>query len=136
MAALSYLHMKKNRNINVLMPYSTRWSVLANGTLSYGANPSGRTDKVPPRTRPRRSRSALSIQLYTSGPDDKLYTILTRGPGAKKTSPCRPRPKKRLKNPYLYGKSMDELRNIEALAAAAALAKVSRPRGGAFDSRT
>ncbi len=128
MAGLSYLHMKKNRNINVLMPYSDamerfgEWYAQLWGE-SIGKNGQGST--------PVRALGAVDqhsqIQLYTSGPDDKLYTILTVAQGQKDIAlPAAPE-KAFEKLSYLYGKSMDELRNTEALATAAALAKVSRP---------
>jgi glucose-6-phosphate isomerase len=128
LAGLSYLHMKKNRNINVLMPYVDalerfcEWFAQLWGE-SIGKDGQGST--------PMRALGSIDqhsqIQLYTSGPDDKLYTILTVAQGQKDIAlPAAPE-KAFEKLAYLYGKSMDELRNFEAFATAAALSKGGRP---------
>ncbi|MDR2137349.1 MAG: hypothetical protein LBO68_03585, partial [Synergistaceae bacterium] len=128
LAGLSYLHMNKNRNINVLMPYRDalerfgEWFAQLWGE-SLGKDGLGST--------PVRALGAIDqhsqIQLYTSGPDDKLYTILTVHQGHKDIAlPAAPE-KAFEKLSYLYGKSMDGLRNFEASATAAALAKKGRP---------
>ena len=128
MAGLSYLHMKRNRNVNVLMPYVDalerfcEWFAQLWGE-SIGKDGQGST--------PVRALGAIDqhsqIQLYTSGPDDKLYTILTVTQGQKDIAlPAAPE-KAFEKLSYLYGKSMDELRNFEAAATAAALSKEGRP---------
>lgn len=133
MAGLSWLHMKKNRNVNVLMSYSDamerfgEWFAQLWGE-SIGKDGQGSTPVRALGTIDQHSQ----IQLYTSGPDDKLYTILTVAQGAvaqgQKDIALPAVPEKAFeKLSYLYGKSMDELRNHEAFATAAALAKVSRP---------
>jgi glucose-6-phosphate isomerase len=128
MAGLSFLHMKKNRNINVLMPYLDslerfgEWFAQLWGE-SIGKDGQGST--------PVRALGAVDqhsqIQLYTSGPDDKLYTILTAARGQKDIALPAAQEKAFEKLSYLYGKSMDELRNFEASATAAALSKTGRP---------
>lgn len=128
MSGLLWLHMKKNRNVNVLMPYADslerfgEWFAQLWGE-SVGKDGQGST--------PVRALGAIDqhsqIQLYTSGPDDKFYTILTAARGQKDIAlPAVPE-KAFEKLSYLYGKSMDELRNHEAAATAAALTKLSRP---------
>ena len=128
LAGLSYLHMKRNRNVNVLMPYVDalerfcEWFAQLWGE-SIGKDGQGST--------PVRALGAIDqhsqIQLYTSGPDDKFYTILTVTQGQKDIAlPAAPE-KAFEKLSYLYGKSMDELRNFEATATAAALSKAERP---------
>jgi glucose-6-phosphate isomerase len=127
-AGLYFLHMKKNRNVNVFMPYLDalerfgEWIAQLRGE-SLGKDGQGST--------PVRALGAIDqhsqIQLYTSGPDDKFYTILTVGQGQKDIAlPAAPE-KAFEKLSYLYGKSMDELRNFEAFATAAALSKAERP---------
>ncbi|MCL2009691.1 MAG: glucose-6-phosphate isomerase [Synergistaceae bacterium] len=128
MAGLSFLHMNKNRNMNVLMPYSDplerfgEWFAQLWGE-SVGKNGQGST--------PVRALGAIDqhsqIQLYTSGPDDKLYTIVTVAHGQKDIALPAAQEKAFEKLSYLYGKSMDELRNFEASATAAALSKAGRP---------
>jgi glucose-6-phosphate isomerase len=128
LAGLSYLHMKKERNINVLMPYADplerfcEWFAQLWGE-SIGKDGQGST--------PVRALGAIDqhsqIQLYTSGPDDKFFTILTVAQGQKDIAlPAAPE-KAFEKLSYLYGKSMDELRNFEAAATASALSKAGRP---------
>jgi glucose-6-phosphate isomerase len=127
-AGLAFLHMKKNRNINVLMSYSDplerfgEWFAQLWGE-SIGKDGQGST--------PVRALGAIDqhsqIQLYTSGPDDKLYTILTVANGKKDIVLPTAQEKAFEKLSYLYGKSMDELRNFEAFATAAALSKGARP---------
>jgi glucose-6-phosphate isomerase len=128
LSGLSYFHMNKGRNVNVLMPYLDamerfcEWFAQLWGE-SLGKGGQGST--------PVRALGAIDqhsqIQLYTSGPDDKLYTVLTVNQGHKDIAlPAAPE-KAFEKLSYLYGKSMDELRNFEAGATAAALAKMGRP---------
>ena len=128
LAGLSFLHMNAGRNINVLMPYADtlerfgEWFAQLWGE-SLGKDGRGST--------PVRALGAIDqhsqIQLYTSGPDDKFYTILTIEQG-KKDIVLPAAPEKALKKlSYLYGKSMDTLRNFEAEATAAALHKMGRP---------
>jgi glucose-6-phosphate isomerase len=128
MAGLSFLHMKKGRNMNVLMPYADalerfgEWFAQLWGE-SLGKDGQGST--------PIRALGAIDqhsqIQLYTSGPDDKFYTILTAAQGQKDIALPGAPEKAFEKLSYLYGKSMDELRNFEAGATAAALSKAGRP---------
>ena len=128
LAGLSYLHMQKGRNIHVLMPYSDamerfgEWFAQLWGE-SIGKNGQGST--------PVRALGAIDqhsqIQLYAEGPNDKFYTILTVSQGQKDIAlPAAPE-KAFEKLSYLYGKSMDDLRNCEAAATAAALSKGGRP---------
>ena len=128
LAGLSYLHMEAGRNVNVLMPYADalerfgEWFAQLWGE-SLGKGGRGST--------PVRALGAIDqhsqIQLYTSGPDDKLYTILTVGQGKRDIAMPAAAEKSLKELAYLYGKSMDELRNFEATATAAALHKVGRP---------
>jgi glucose-6-phosphate isomerase len=133
MAGLFYLHMKKSRNMNVLMPYSdalerfSEWFAQLWGE-SIGKDGQGSTPIRALGTVDQHSQ----IQLYTSGPDDKCYTILTVRSSAaslgQKDIALPAAPEKAFeKLSYLYGKSMDELRNFEAGATAAALSKGGRP---------
>jgi glucose-6-phosphate isomerase len=128
MAGLSYLHMEKGRNVNVLMPYSDSLERFGEWFAQLWGESLGKDGKG---STPVRALGAIDqhsqIQLYTSGPDDKLYTILTVARGQKDIAlPTAPE-KAFEKLSYLYGKSMDELRNFEALATAAALSKAGRP---------
>ncbi|MDR1731786.1 MAG: glucose-6-phosphate isomerase [Synergistaceae bacterium] len=128
LAGLNWLHTKKNRNVNVLMSYSDsmerfgEWFAQLWGE-SLGKDGQGSTPVRALGTIDQHSQ----IQLYSSGPDDKFYTILTVKQGQKDIAlPAAPE-KAFEKLSYLYGKSMDDLRNYEAFATAATLAKMSRP---------
>lgn len=128
MAGLSYLHMKKSRNMSVMMPYADslekfcEWYAQLWGE-SIGKQGMGST--------PVRALGVIDqhsqVQLYSEGPDDKLFTIMTVESGMPDIS-IPPAPEKSLeKLSYLYGKSMNELRNSEALSTAVALVKVNKP---------
>ncbi|GHS95296.1 glucose-6-phosphate isomerase [Synergistales bacterium] len=128
LSGLSYLHMKKNRNLNIIMPYADsldrfgEWFAQLWGE-SLGKDGQGST--------PVRALGAIDqhsqIQLYTSGPDDKLFTIMTVEQGQKDIVLPAAQEKAFEKLSYLYGKSMDALRNFEAGATSAALAKSGKP---------
>ncbi|MDR3231380.1 MAG: glucose-6-phosphate isomerase, partial [Synergistaceae bacterium] len=128
MAGLYWLHMKQNRNINVLMSYSDamerfgEWFAQLWGE-SIGKGGQGSTPVRALGTVDQHSQ----LQLYSSGPDDKFYTVLTVKQGQKDIALPAASEKAFEKLSYLYGKSMDELRNHEAFATAATLAKMSRP---------
>ncbi|MCL2147008.1 MAG: glucose-6-phosphate isomerase [Synergistaceae bacterium] len=128
MSGLSFLHSKKSRNMSVLMPYVDclerfcEWYAQLWGE-SVGKNGKGTT--------PIRALGAIDqhsqVQLYTEGPDDKLFTIITVGNYSTDiTIPVAPQ-KSLEKLSYLFGKSMNNLRNSEALSTAAALVKAKRP---------
>ena len=128
LAGLSFLHMNAGRNINVLMPYADTLERFGEWFAQLWGESLGKGGKG---STPVRALGAIDqhsqIQLYTSGPDDKLYTILTVEQG-KGDIALPAAPEKALKKlSYLYGKSMDKLRNFEAEATAAALHKAGRP---------
>ena len=127
-SGLAYLHMEKSRNINVLMPYSDSMERFGEWFAQLWGESIGKDGKG---STPVRALGAIDqhsqIQLYTSGPDDKLYTILTVAHGQKDIALPAAQEKAFEKLSYLYGKSMDELRNCEAFATAAALSKAGRP---------
>lgn len=128
LAGLNFLHMNKGRNINVLMPYADPLERFGEWFAQLWGESLGKGGKG---STPVRALGAVDqhsqIQLYTSGPDDKFYTILTVEQG--KGDIAMPAAPERAfeKLSYLYGKSMDALRNFEAEATAAALHKVGRP---------
>jgi len=128
MSGLSLLHSQRSRNMSVLMPYVDclerfcEWYAQLWGE-SIGKNGKGTT--------PIRALGAIDqhsqVQLYTEGPDDKLFTIITvENNSTDVMIPAAPQ-KSLDKLSYLYGKSMNNLRNSEALSTAAALVKAKRP---------
>jgi glucose-6-phosphate isomerase len=128
MAGLAYLHMKKGRNMNVLMPYIDamerfgEWFAQLWGE-SLGKDGQGST--------PIRALGAIDqhsqVQLYTAGPDDKLFSVLTLEKSGTDISIPSAKEKSLEKLSYLYGRSMNELRNHEAVSTAAALIKSGKP---------
>ena len=128
MAGLSYLHSKKSRNMSVLMPYVDALERFCEWYAQLWGESVGKNGKG---TTPIRALGAIDqhsqVQLYTEGPDDKLFTILTvENNSTDVVIPAAPQ-KSLEKLSYLYGKSMNDLRNSEALSTAAALVKANRP---------
>ena len=128
LAGLSYLHSSRGRNMTVLMPYAdglrdfSEWFAQLWGE-SLGKEGKGST--------PVRALGAIDqhsqIQLYTSGPDDKLYTILNVGEHTPRAA-VPPSPFSSLKSlAYLEGKDLGEILRVEARATAASLVQAGRP---------
>ena len=128
LAGLHYLHMNADRGVNVLMSYADPLEKFGEWFAQLWGESLGKEGKG---STPVRALGAIDqhsqIQLYTSGPDDKFYTILTVEQG-KRDIALPAAPEKAMKKlSYLYGKSMDKLRNFEAEATVAALYKMGRP---------
>ena len=128
LAGLNLMHMDRGRNINVLMAYADPLERFGEWFAQLWGESLGKDGKG---STPVRALGAIDqhsqIQLYTSGPDDKFYTILTVDQGKGDIALPAASEKSFDKLSYLYGKSMDTLRNFEAEATAAALHKVGRP---------
>ncbi|NCC57253.1 MAG: glucose-6-phosphate isomerase [Synergistales bacterium] len=128
MAALSVVHYRQGRNMTVLMPYEDalerfcEWFAQLWGE-SLGKNGMGST--------PVRALGAIDqhsqIQLYTEGPDDKLFTVMTVGDPAEEIVIPETEEKSLVSLSYLFGQSMNSLRRYEALSTAAAIAKAGKP---------
>ena len=126
-AAASIRNYIEGRNMVVLMPYSDRLEPFSEWFCqlwaeSLGKNGSGST--------PVRALGAIDqhsqVQLYTEGPDDKLYMFVTVENRAEVTIP--EPPFKSLESlSYLGGKGMGEMLGLEAMSTAAALIKANRP---------
>ena len=128
MSGLSYLHSKGSRNMSVLMPYVDALERFCEWYAQLWGESIGKNGKG---TTPIRALGAIDqhsqVQLYTEGPDDKLFTILTVERNSTDVMiPAAPQ-KSLEKLSYLFGKSMNDLRNSEALSTAAALVKAKRP---------
>ncbi len=89
-AALHMAHKKAGRNINLLMVYADRLETFGKWysqlwAESLGKNGHGSTPVVAIGPRDQHSQ----LQLYTEGPDDKFYTLIsyeTKGKGNKATT--------------------------------------------------
>jgi len=127
LSAASILNYRNGRNMIVMMPYSdslnsfSEWFCQLWGE-SLGKGLSGST--------PIKALGAIDqhsqVQLYTEGPDDKLFIILT--PTARNDT-LMPKPVfGSLKGlDYLGGKGMGSMLELEARSTAAALIKAGRP---------
>ncbi len=128
LAALSVAHYRQGRNMTVLMPYEDalerfcEWFAQLWGE-SLGKNGTGST--------PVRALGAIDqhsqIQLYTEGPDDKLFTVMTVADPSEEITIPETDEKALVSLSYLFGQSMNSLRRYEALSTAAAIAKSGKP---------
>lgn len=128
LAALSVAHYRQGRNMTVLMPYEDalerfcEWFAQLWGE-SLGKNGTGST--------PVRALGAIDqhsqIQLYTEGPDDKLFTVMTVADPSEEITIPETEEKALVSLSYLFGQSMNSLRRYEALSTAAAIAKSGKP---------
>lgn len=128
MAGLHWLHFAKGRNMAVLMPYAdglasfTEWFAQLWGE-SLGKKGKGST--------PVRALGAIDqhsqVQLYTGGPDDKLFTIM-RVTELTETLVIPAVSDPELESlAYLGGHEMGAMLHAEARATAATLASLGRP---------
>ena len=128
LAALSRYHERNGRNMTVLMPYSNRMETFAEWFAqlwgeSLGKNGLGST--------PVRALGAIDqhsqVQLYTAGPDDKLYTLVSvKGRAEDIVLPQVDEPSLASLS-YLSQRRMAEMLEYEAMSTAAALIKAQRP---------
>jgi glucose-6-phosphate isomerase len=127
LAACGLTHMKTGRNMIVLMPYAdslrdfTEWFAQL-WAESLGKNGQGST--------PVRALGAIDqhsqVQLYTSGPDDKLFLLMSVDERSPMFLPeCHESSLEPLS--YLSDKTMGGMLNSEALATTASLIKAKRP---------
>jgi glucose-6-phosphate isomerase len=128
MAAASYIHSVSGRPMTVLMPYSNRLETFAEWFAqlwgeSVGKDGAGST--------PVRALGAIDqhsqVQLYTAGPDDKLYTIINVANRAVEIDLPKVTDESLAGLSYLSGRKLGEMLNYEAASTAAALVKVDRP---------
>ena len=128
LAAVHRFHEKAERPMAVLMPYANRLELFAEWFAQLWGESVGKDGLG---TTPVRALGAVDqhsqVQLYTAGPDDKLFTIinvLDRGneillPEVKDAS---------LDSlSYLSSQKLGSMLNYEAMSTAAALVKAGRP---------
>lgn len=128
LSALSVAHYRRGRNMTVMMPYEDalerfcEWFAQLWGE-SLGKNGVGST--------PVRALGAIDqhsqIQLYTEGPDDKLFSIITVSEPEEDIVIPETEEQALVPLGYLFGQSMNSLRRYEALSTAAAVAKGGKP---------
>lgn len=127
LAALHYLHSTKGRNMDVLMPYSDRLEDFVEWYAQLCAESLGKEGKG---YTPLRALGAIDqhsqVQLYTQGPDDKLFTILDVADSPELVIPEVPRSSLDALS-YLHGKNMAEMLSYEARATASAILRSGKP---------
>ncbi len=128
LAALSVAHYRLGRNMTVMMPYEDslekfcEWFAQLWGE-SLGKDGEGSTPVRALGTIDQHSQ----IQLYTEGPDDKLFTILTVAEPEEDITIAETEEGALVPLAYLFGQSMNSLRHYEALSTAAAIVKSGKP---------
>jgi glucose-6-phosphate isomerase len=128
LAAVNYLHSISGRPMTVLMPYSNRLETFAEWFAqlwgeSVGKDGAGST--------PVRALGAIDqhsqVQLYTAGPDDKLYTIINVCNRENEISLPKVSDDSLSSLAYLSGQRLGGMLGYEAASTAAALVKAERP---------
>ncbi|MDR0649161.1 MAG: glucose-6-phosphate isomerase [Synergistaceae bacterium] len=128
LAAVHRFHEIGHRPMAVLMPYSNRLETFAEWFAQLWGESVGKDGLG---TTPVRALGAIDqhsqVQLYTAGPDDKLYTLIgVRDRGADiELPPVREESLSQLS--YLSGRRLGEMLGYEAVSTAAALVKAGRP---------
>lgn len=132
---LHYLYMREGKNISVMMPYSNSLYDLADWYRQLWAESLGKRHDVKGREvlvgqTPVKALGTTDqhsqVQLYTEGPNDKVFTFLTVENFAHDFTipdlhPDRPEVS------YLGGKKLSQLLNAERLATEIALTQAHRP---------
>jgi len=129
LAALSMEHYLAGRNMLVFMPYLSRMNSFTEWFSQLWAESLGKNGKG---TTPIRAIGAIDqhsqVQLYTSGPDDKFFLILTEGKSERNVFfPEKIKEDSLNSLSYLLGKDMKRMLNCEAQGTMAALAKSGKP---------
>ncbi|MDR1137396.1 MAG: glucose-6-phosphate isomerase [Synergistaceae bacterium] len=128
LAAANYLHSISGRPMTVLMPYSNRLETFAEWFAqlwgeSVGKDGAGST--------PVRALGAgdqhSQVQLYTAGPDDKLYTIINVANRRGEIELPKVTDESLGDIAYLSNQKLGEMLGYEAASTAAALVKANRP---------
>ncbi len=127
-SSLHYYHEKQGRPMAVIMPYSSRMSFFAEWFAQLWGESLGKKGMG---TTPVRAVGAIDqhsqVQLYTEGPDDKIFTIINfKKHGDKVNVP--PVDCEALKPlSYLDGAEIGNMLGLEAMSTAAAIAKTGHP---------
>lgn len=126
-AALHLLHERAGRPMSVLMPYSSRLERFSEWFAQLWGESLGKGGMG---TTPVRALGAVDqhsqIQLYTEGPDDKLYTLINVADhGVKAVIPAASGSLQSLS--YMSGAEAGGMLKLEAVSTAAALIKAGRP---------
>jgi glucose-6-phosphate isomerase len=128
LAAVNYLHLVSGRPMTVLMPYSNKLEIFSEWFAqlwgeSVGKDGTGST--------PVRALGAIDqhsqVQLYTAGPDDKLYSIINVASRGSEVEIPKVRDESLSSLDYLSGQELGRMLGYEAASTAAALVNANRP---------
>ncbi|MDR3332551.1 MAG: glucose-6-phosphate isomerase [Synergistaceae bacterium] len=128
LAAVHRFHETHGRPMAVLMPYSNRLETFAEWFAQLWGESVGKDGLG---TTPVRALGAIDqhsqVQLYTAGPDDKLYTIINTNGRAVDIELPAVKDESLSSLSYLSGQRMGTMLGYEARSTAAALVKAGRP---------
>ncbi|MDR1471753.1 MAG: glucose-6-phosphate isomerase [Synergistaceae bacterium] len=128
MAAVQAIHQKAGRPMTVMMPYSSRMETFAEWFAQLWGESVGKDGLG---TTPIRALGAVDqhsqVQLYTAGPDDKLYTIINVRRRAEEIELPEVSDESLASLSYLSRQKLGEMLSYEAASTAAALVKAGRP---------
>ncbi|MDR3278997.1 MAG: glucose-6-phosphate isomerase [Synergistaceae bacterium] len=128
LASVSYLHSIDGRPMTVLMPYSNRLETFSEWFAQLWGESVGK-DGV--GSTPVRALGAIDqhsqVQLYTAGPDDKLYTIINLARREVEIELPKVADESLGSLSYLSGQKLGGMLGYEAASTAAALVKAGRP---------
>lgn len=126
-AALCCYHERAGRPMKVFMPYASRLEMFAEWFAQLWGESIGKNGRG---TTPVRALGAIDqhsqVQLYTDGPDDKLFTIIdVKDRGGEIIIPKATGSLSSLS--YMAGKGLGQMLGYEARSTASALVKAGRP---------
>jgi glucose-6-phosphate isomerase len=127
-SSLHLFHEKEGRPMAVIMPYSSKMAFFAEWFAQLWGESLGKEGKG---TTPVRALGAIDqhsqAQLYTDGPDDKLFTLINLKKHGEQVCvpPVDCDPLKPLS--YLDNAELGNMLGLEAMSTAAALVKKGRP---------
>jgi glucose-6-phosphate isomerase len=128
LAAINRFHEKNGRPMSVLMPYSNRLETFAEWFAQLWGESVGKDGLG---TTPVRALGAIDqhsqVQLYTDGPDDKLYTIINVANRDAEIDIPTAEDSSLSSLLYLSGSGLGTMLGYEARSTAAALVKSGRP---------
>ena len=127
-AAISWLHFIRKRNMIVFMPYIDSLSMLSEWFAQLWGESLGKEGKG---STPIKALGTIDqhsqLQLYTEGPDDKLFLLLHVSSLKEDIVIPHAEEKSLASLSYLFGQSMNMLRYSEQLSTASSLVKAGRP---------
>jgi glucose-6-phosphate isomerase len=128
LAAIHRFHELNGRPMAVLMPYSNRMETFSEWFAQLWGESVGKDGAG---TTPVRALGAIDqhsqVQLYTAGPDDKLYTLINIGNRREEITLPQVGEESLASLSYLSGQRLGEMLGYEARSTAAALVKAGRP---------